>query len=700
MKSRHAVLSIALLLALPSLALPSLARAERGFQVRDLATLDRVSSPTLSPDGRKLVFAKRIVDFDANKSSTSLWIQDLLARDAAPPVRLTPAGWNVNSPAFSTDGKIVYFLSAKSGSQQLYAIPASGGTPKQVTAFALDVDAYALSPDGKRIAFAAGTFADCASDLACTKKKLDAAGNNKASGVVYDRTFIRHWDTWNDGRLNRVFVAPLPSGAKAKPVSSAVIVGNDLLADVPSKPFGDLSDLAWSPDGNSLVVSARQSGREEPWSTNFDLYQLNADGSGAAKNLTAANKAWDAGPVFSADGKTLYYRAMAKPGFEADRLALMAMDLASGQTRELAPAWDRSADGITLSVDGKTIYTTAGDMGEHPLFAVDLASGAATEVVGDGSISAFQVENGTLAFARSTMQSGDTLYVGGINGQPVRQITPTAAERLPEVAFGEFEQFSFKGWSGDTVYGYVVKPWNYKQGESYPVAFLIHGGPQSSFGNGWSYRWNPQTYAGQGYAVVMIDFHGSTGYGQAFTDAISQHWGDRPLEDLQKGWAAAQKKYAFLDGDRACALGASYGGYMVNWIAGNWFDRSGNSPWKCLVNHDGVFDNRMMAYSTEELWFTEWENGGTPFAKPKNHEQFNPVNHVDKWRVPMLVVHGQQDFRIPVEQGIAAFTALQRQGIESKFLYFPDENHWVLKPHNSVLWHDTVNAWLKQHIGR
>jgi dipeptidyl aminopeptidase/acylaminoacyl peptidase len=245
------------------------------------------------------------------------------------------------------------------------------------------------------------------------------------------------------------------------------------------------------------------------------------------------------------------------------------------------------------------------------------------------------------------------------------------------------------------VHGYVVKPHDYVEGKKYPVAFLIHGGPQGSFGNGWSYRWNPQTYAGQGYAVVMIDFHGSTGYGQAFTDAISQHWGDRPLEDLQKGWAAAQKQYAFLDGKNACALGASYGGYMINWIAGNW-----NEPWKCLVNHDGVFDIRSMGYVTEELWFTEWENGGTPYDVPKNVEQFNPVNHVAKWRVPMLVVQGEKDYRVPVDQGLSTFTALQRKGIDSKLLYFPDENHWVLKPQNSILWHDTVNAWLKQHIGR
>lgn len=267
--------------------------------------------------------------------------------------------------------------------------------------------------------------------------------------------------------------------------------------------------------------------------------------------------------------------------------------------------------------------------------------------------------------------------------------------RLADVRFGDFEQFEFAGAGGDTVRGYVVKPWNYTAGQKYPVAFIIHGGPQGSMGNSFHYRWNPQSYAGAGYAAVFIDFHGSTGYGQAFTDAISGDWGGKPLEDLQKGWVAAQEKYDFLDGDRACALGASYGGYMINWIAGNW-----NDAWKCLVNHDGVFDTRSMGYVTEELWFTEWENGGTPYEQPANYERWNPVNHVAKWRTPMLVIQGEKDYRVPVDQGLSTFTALQRRGIESQLLYFPDENHWVLKPQNSIHWHETVIGWLDRHTGK
>ena len=431
-----------------------------------------------------------------------------------------------------------------------------------------------------------------------------------------------------------------------------------------------------------------------------DSYRLDAQGEAAPVNLTAGNPAWDAGPVFGKDANTLYYRAMKRPGFEADRFALIEMDLANNTRREIAPRWDRSPSKVVVSEDGSALYVTAQDTGRYPLFRVDVATGEVTEVVGDGTVSAFDLAGGTLALTRATLQTGDVLYVAEPDGDNLRAITRTASERLPDVAFGDYEQFTFKGADNATVHGYVVKPWNYREGETYPVAFLIHGGPQGSFANGWSYRWNPQTYAGQGYAVVMIDFHGSTGYGQAFTDAITGDWGGKPLEDLKKGWAAAQQQYPFLDGDRACALGASYGGYMVNWIAGNWFDRRGNSPWRCLVNHDGVFDTRSMGYVTEELWFTEWENRGTPWDNPKAYEKFNPVNHVSKWKVPMLVVQGEKDYRVPVDQGLMAFTALQRRGIESKLLYFPDENHWVLQPQNSVLWHDTVNAWLKQHIGQ
>lgn len=691
MTLRYALLPLCLLAALPTIAT---AAPTRGLQVEDLVSITRVSAPLLTADGRHVLFLQRSADADY-KGSSAVFIRNLLTRDLREPEQLTPEGWNVSAPSLSADGATLYFLSAQSGSNQLYAMPVAGGTPRQLTAFARGIDTYKVAPAGDRVLFSADVYQDCGSDLACTTARLDAKKADKASGVLFDGVFVRHWDSWADGRRNTLFVAPLPSG-DAAPVAGASAISATLAGDAPSKPFGGSEDYSWSPDGKSIVAAVRVAGAGEPWSTNFDLYRLDPAGRSAPVNLTAANPAWDAGPVFSADGKTLYYRAMTRPGFEADRFGLMAMDLRSGKTRQIAPDWDRSADGIVLSDDGKTLYTAAQDTGEHPLFAVDIASGQVNKLVGQGSIGSFDVAGDTLAFTRNTLHSNDQVLVTNASAAaPLRAITPSAAQQLPEVGFGAFEQFSFAGWNNQTVHGYVVKPWNFEEGKQYPVAFLIHGGPQGSFGNAWSQRWNPQTYAAQGYAVVMIDFHGSTGYGQAFTDAISQHWGDRPLEDLRKGWAAAQQKYAFLDGDNACALGASYGGYMINWIAGNWTD-----GFKCLVNHNGVFDTRSMGAVTEELWFTEWEFGGPLYSKPEGYEAFNPARHIDKWQTPMLVVAGQNDFRVPLDQSLSTFHTLQRKGIDSQLLYFPDENHWVLKPHNSIQWHNTVNAWLAKHLGQ
>jgi dipeptidyl aminopeptidase/acylaminoacyl peptidase len=677
---------VSLALMVPML-MSAQAFAARGMDVRDMVNFDRASDPTLSPDGKTVVFALRQTDFAANKAKTGLWKQALNSNQAAS--RITAEGFNVNSPAFSPDGKSIYFLSAKSGSMQLWKQALSGGEAVQVSNYALDVGSYKISPDGRDIVFNLEVFNDCV-DLACSKKRVEDTAARKATGVLFDKLFIRHWDTWADGRRNQLFSASF--GADGKLSGEPKKITNGIDGDVPSKPFGDASEYAFSPDGRTIVFNARIAGKTEPWSTNFDLYSVSIDGSAAPKNLTADNLAWDTGPVFSRDGKTLYYRAMKRAAFEADRFGVMAMDLATGNKKEINPAWDRSADGLSASADGKSLYTVADDLGTHGIFAIDISTGNARKLVAEGTVSGFDVVGNTLAFTRSTLTSPAQLFIANADGSKVKQISNFNADKLKDIAMGAYEQFNFKGWNNETVYGYVIKPANFDKTKKYPVAFLIHGGPQGSFGNNFHYRWNAQTYAGMGFAVVMIDFHGSTGYGQAFTDGISGDWGGKPLEDLQKGWSAALNKYSFLNGERACALGGSYGGYMVNWIAGNW-----QSPWKCLVSHSGVFDSRSMGYATEELWFDEWEHKGTVYEKPDAYEKQNPVNHVADWKVPMLIIHGQLDYRIPVEQGIGAFTALQRRGIDSKFLYFPDENHWILKPHNSVLWHDTVNAWLKQH---
>jgi dipeptidyl aminopeptidase/acylaminoacyl peptidase len=663
-----------------------IAAAAQPFSARDLVALERASDPRISPDGSAVAYQLREADLAANKGVNGLWLADL-TQDGAAPRRLTPAGAEANTPRWSSDGRL-YFLSTKSGSQQLWRLDPRGGEPEQVTRLPLDVGTFRIAPDGRKAAVALEVLADCR-DLACTAKRIEAQAASPAKGQVYDQLFVRHWDTWKNGTRSQLFLVDL--GA---PAAEPKLLTRGLDGDVPTKPFGGDEEFSFSPDGRTLFFTARVAGKSEAWSTNADIWRVPVEGSRKPENLSAPNPGYDLGPIVSPDGKTLAWRSMKRGGFEADRQRIMLRDLKGGAARELAPDWDRSPGALAWSADGRTLYATADDLGQTPLFAIDAKTGAVKKLTGPGSVIGFDAGAKVIAYASDTLGSPAQLYRIGPAGGEARTLTRHNEALLAQRALGEFEQFSFAGWNGDTVHGYVMKPANFAKGRKYPVAFIVHGGPQGSMGNHWHYRWNPQTYAGAGYAVVFVDFHGSTGYGQAFTDAISRHWGDRPLEDLQKGWAHALANYAFLDGSRACALGASYGGYMVNWMAGNWAE-----PFKCLVSHDGIFDNRAMAYETEELWFDEWEVGGTPFDEPENYERFNPVNHVSKWKVPMLVIHGGLDYRIPYTQGLAAFTALQRRGVDSRFLYLPNENHWVLKPANSVQWHQTVEDWLKRWLG-
>ena len=679
LRLRPALLAAAAVLALG--AAPGAQAQTRGLTSQDLVSLDRVGDPHVSPDGRRVVYDVRATDLAANKGVHTLW---LAGADGRSPPAEQPASQGATSPRWGRDGKLYYLK----GGQVWRATP-GGADAAQITDLPLDVDTFRLAPDGRTLVVSMAVLPG-AEAPAATKAREDARRADKASGRVYDKLFVRHWDTWADGARNHLFAVALGRPTVATPLTP----GFD--GDVPGKPFGDDSDYAISPDGRTVYFSARLAGRTEPLSTNFDLYAAPLDGSAAPRDLTADNQAWDAGPVPSPDGRTIAYRAMKRPGFEADRFTVWLMDAASGRRRELTGGWDRSAGPLQWSADGRTLYTTADEDGRTKLFAIDPATGRASALTDRGHVAAFEpTPQGGLIMLQDSMDGPDQIVAAAAPGGPAVALTHADADRLAGVKMGAYQRFHFTGWNGDTVSGWIVKPAGFKAGAKYPVAFLIHGGPQGSWTDSWSYRWNPQTYAARGYGVVMIDFHGSTGYGQAFTDAISGHWGDRPLEDLQHGWAAALAQAPWLDGDRACALGASYGGYMTYWIAGVW-----NKPWRCLVDHDGVFDDRMMGYATEELWFSTWEHGGPghlPWQDPAAYERFNPINHVKDWSKPILVIHSEHDFRIPLEQGLAAFTAAQTKGIESKFLTFPDENHWVLKPANSLLWHKTVLDWLDAH---
>jgi dipeptidyl aminopeptidase/acylaminoacyl peptidase len=683
------ILSLWLLLAMTAgIAESAAARgSEQRFTVDDLVRLKRLSDPQVSPDGRYVVYVLRETDMDANKGRTDLWLLDLAQKDAQPQ-RLTSDPANDTSPHWAPDNHTVYFLSTRGGTSQVWRIRIDGGEATRVTNYPLDVGSMKVSPRGDLLAVSMEVLPECG-DLRCTKDKLDARAKDKATGRIYDKLFIRHWETWSNGTRSHVFATRIGADGTA---GTPVDLSKSLDADVPSKPFGGDEDFDFSPDGTSLVFCARIAGRAEPLSTNFDLFQVPVDGSAAPRNLTANNPAWDAQPLFLKNGD-LVWLAMDRPGFEADRFHIMLKDGKTGMVRPLTQAWDRSVSRLGAMPDGHALLATTSDLGQTALYSIDVKTGNPKKIVGTGEVADYSAAKDRIVYALAGLGAPEDLHVVPANGGAAKQLTHVNEPLLGSRHMSEFEQFSFKGWNDETVYGYVMKPYGFEAGKKYPIAFVVHGGPQASMQNIWSYRWNAQAFAGGGYAVVMIDFHGSPGYGQAFTDSISRDWGGKPLVDLKKGLDAALAKYNWLDGGNACALGASYGGFMMNWIQGNWSDR-----FRCIVNHDGVFDQRMMYYSTEELWFMEWENGGTQYEHPEEYEKFNPIDFVSKWQTPMLVIHGEQDFRIPYSQGIGAFTALQRRNVESKLLVFPDENHWVLKPANSVLWYHTVMGWLDAHL--
>ncbi|MDG5752032.1 S9 family peptidase [Qipengyuania sp. XHP0211] len=678
--------------AIALLASPLAAQDRAPMSAQDLVTMPRLGAPSVDPSGRMAVYSVTTTDPETYERSSTLYMRSLADMDAAP-VALDLTGGDAR---FGGDGWL-YYLHDDQVWRTRIGPDGSVSETSQVTDLPRAVNGFQVARDGSRLAIWTDVARSC-TDLSCD----DSAKTYEpgpGTGLLFegDGGFIRHWDSWETpGTYSRVFVLPLEGGKQvgaARPVDGAIGAGGPS-GDTPTAPFGGSEDVAFAPNGQGLYFTAREGGQTEPYSTNLDIWFSDFSGN-APTNLTDANEALDALPTPSPDGQYLAYVAMERPTYEADRQVVMLRDLRTGVATPLTKDFDRSFGSLAWTPDSRWIVATAQDVLDTPAFRIDPRTGEVVRLdlmAGNeahiGNV--VPLHGGGLVFTRDSIGAPAEMYLAS-DWDQATPLTDVAMSRMGNLTPVSVERFSFTGAGGDTVWGQITKPDGVSS--QLPAILYVHGGPQGSFNDGWSSRWNPRVVASQGYAVISVDFHGSTGYGQAFTDAINRDWGGKPLEDLQKGLAAALEFDTQIDGSRACAMGASYGGYMMNWIAGQWPDR-----FDCLVQHDGLFDMRSFYFTTEELWFPRWDFGGGYLENPQAYEKWNPVNHVDEWQTPMLVITGMKDFRVPYTQGIASFTALQEKQIPSQLLVFPDENHWVLKPKNSLQWHNTVFAWLDRWL--
>jgi dipeptidyl aminopeptidase/acylaminoacyl peptidase len=644
--------------------------------VEKLNSFNQLHDVKVSPDGQYLVYGLKK---GQEKGSNHLWLKEI---SSGKTTQLTSNKASEHNVIWTTDSKGLYFVSGRSGSSQIWYLPLTGGEARQITDLALDVEAFKISKDGKTLALSMTVKPGC-SDFQCSLDAFAAQKAKKHNTRAYDQLMVRHWDTWKTPFYSHLFIANLEQG---KRVTSAKDVINDWATD-----FAGMGQVAFNPDNKSLVFSAKAPAKDNAWSTNYDLYQVDLT-SLAMTNLTEDNKAWDAKPVFSPDGRFLAYTAMKTPGYESDKFTIYTKDLKTGTVNEVAPLWDRSVSSFTFGSDSRTLFVIAQDLGQKSIFEVSPQFGDVRTIYNTGYAGDLQVVNNKVYFTRHTLGAPKDIFVINKDGYGLEQLTQVNKDKLAGIKLGDYQQFTFKGWNNEDVHGYWIKPANFEQGKQYPMAFLVHGGPQGSFGNMFHYRWNAQLWAAQGYGVVMIDFHGSIGYGQAFTDSISRDWGGKPLEDLQKGFAYITEQQDWLSADNACALGASYGGYMMNWIAGNW-----NDGFNCLVNHAGLFDMRSFYNTTEELFFPEHDMGGPVFEGSEDYNKFNPAAFVNNWKTPMLVIQGELDYRVPYAQSLGAFTTLQRKGIDSRLVMFPDEDHHIRNADNLVEWYREIFVWLEKY---
>ncbi len=660
--------------------------AQTGLTFDDMMNIRRVGDPQLSPDGRTVAYTVGVVNKADNRTLTHIYV---VGMDGSNPRQITKGNASHSSPRWSPDGKLIAYATGG----QIWTMEPDGDDTKQVTRVATGAGNPVWSPDGKWIAFSSEVYPECTSD-ACNQGEEQKAESSKVKAKVSVRLLFKHWNEWRDRKRAHVFV-----------ISSTGGIARDLTpGDFDSPPYAASTgtDYAFSPDGSEIAF-LKNPDKIEAISTNSDIFVMPING-GTARNITVANKGYDAAPVYTKDGKYILFRSQATAAFEADRWRIMRFNRVSGETVELTRGFDNQVDEMTLSGDEKTIYFVAGTRGKGKVYSVpvepDLRLRIATHVKPvETSLNVFPYisniaptpDGRSIVFLSSAMAAPPEVFVAGLENVSVRNLS----RARPNFDLPFPEELDWKGALNANVHGFLLKPANFDATKKYPLLVLIHGGPQGAWNDSWGYRWNPQIFANAGYVVFLPNQRGSTGYGQKFVNEVSADWGGKAFIDLKNGVAEVIKR-PFIDKTRIGAAGASYGGYMIDWILGH-----NNDPrfkFKALVSHAGVYNLESMAAATEELWFVNWEFKGMPWENPVNYQKWSPHKFVNNFSTPTLVTAGELDFRVPVDQSLQLFTGLQLKGVPSKLIVFPDEGHWILKPQNSEFWYSNVIAWLDKHV--
>lgn len=671
------VLVLITLIVSMSLAASTVPAAEKHpFDVDDLLKIVRIGDAQVSPDGKWVLFLATEPNLKENKMKRDLW---MVGTDGRGLRNLTKDKHTDYNGRWLPDGKHIAYLSVQDGSSQIWMMNPFTGKRWKKTNLPLSIDNMGISQDGGWFSFTIDVYPEC-DTLECTVKKDKEKADSKIKALTYDELLFRHWDHWEDGKRGHLFVMKTAGG-------KAIDLTPKSTTDVPTRPWGGPEEISFSPDAKEIAYTTR----EEPnpaIHTNADIFIIDLK-TREKRCLTCENKAWDSSPAYSPDGTYLAYLSMERPGYESDKLRIIRVNRNTGKRMDLSKKWDFSPWSFTWAPDSKTIYAPAACEGEQPIFALDVLSGDWKKTVVAHQNGNVTVSNDKLVFTQNSFTYPDEIFTASLDGSEIEQITDLNTKTMSKVTMSEPEKFWFKGAKGHKIQGWFFKPVGYAEGKEYPLAYFIHGGPQWPWNDRFHFRWNMEIAAGAGYAAATVNFHGSPGFGQKFTDSIRGDWGGKPYKDIMKGLDYVLKENKWIDSNRMCALGASYGGYMINWMEGH------TDRFACMVNHDGEFSSTGSYYSTEELWFPEWDSGGgTPFDNPKKFMKWSPDRFVKHWKTPMLVIHGALDFRVVETEGFSTFTALRRRGIPARLLYFPDENHWVLKPQNSKLWHEEVYDWM------